>query len=113
MWNTLSCAIKDAAKDFLGVAKESDRTHSTLRESWWFCKEVQTKVATKLSRFKELLTCMEGNQEDIDMANERYKVAKREAKIAIAWAKDKAYEDLYKRLDSREGANDMYKIAKA
>ncbi|GJZ45160.1 hypothetical protein Tco_0592756 [Tanacetum coccineum] len=68
MWNTLACAIKDAAKDSL---------------------------------------------EDIDMAKERYKVAKKEAKIAVARAKDKAYEDLYKRLDSREGANDIYKIAKA
>ncbi|GKF72716.1 hypothetical protein Tco_0208830, partial [Tanacetum coccineum] len=75
--------------------------------------EVQTKVAAKLSRFKELLSCQEGNQEVIDMAKERYKVAKREAKIAVARAKDKAYEDLYKRLDSREGANDIYKIAKA
>nr|GEW78580.1 retrovirus-related Pol polyprotein LINE-1 [Tanacetum cinerariifolium] len=28
-------------------------------------------------------------------------------------AKDKAYEDLYKKLDSKEGANNIYKIAKA
>ncbi|GKC33900.1 hypothetical protein Tco_1046284 [Tanacetum coccineum] len=47
------------------------------------------------------------------MAKERYKVAKREAKIAVAQAKDKAYEDLYKKLDSKEGANDIYRIAKA
>ncbi|GJT17181.1 retrovirus-related pol polyprotein LINE-1 [Tanacetum coccineum] len=40
-------------------------------------------------------------------------LAKREAKIAVARAKDKAYEDLYKKLDSKEGANDIYKIAKA
>ncbi|GKD65920.1 retrovirus-related pol polyprotein LINE-1 [Tanacetum coccineum] len=32
---------------------------------------------------------------------------------AVARAKDKAYEDLYKKLDSKEGANDIYKIAKA
>ncbi|GJU80104.1 retrovirus-related pol polyprotein LINE-1 [Tanacetum coccineum] len=32
--------------------------------------------------------------EDIDMEMERYKVAKREAKIAVARAKDKTYEDL-------------------
>ncbi|GJS28813.1 retrovirus-related pol polyprotein LINE-1, partial [Tanacetum coccineum] len=51
--------------------------------------------------------------EDIDLAKERYKVAKREAKIVVARAKDKAYEDLYKKLDSKEGANDIYKIAKA
>nr|GEX48332.1 retrovirus-related Pol polyprotein LINE-1 [Tanacetum cinerariifolium] len=104
-------AFPDAAKDSLGVA--SARTHSTHRESWWFCEEVQTKVATKQSRFKDLLSCSEGNQEGIDRAKERYKVAKREAKIAVAKAKDKAYEDLYKKLDSKEGVNEIYKIAKA
>ncbi|GKF41758.1 hypothetical protein Tco_0125100 [Tanacetum coccineum] len=31
--------MKDAAKDSLGVANESARTHSTHRESWWFCEE--------------------------------------------------------------------------
>nr|GEV21129.1 hypothetical protein [Tanacetum cinerariifolium] len=107
------CGIKDAAKDSLGMASVSARTHSTHRESWWFCEEVQTKVATKQSRFKELLSYREGNQEDIVMAKERYKVAKREAKIVVARGKDKTYEDLYKKLDSKEGANDIYKIAKA
>nr|GEX86032.1 glyoxalase I, glyoxalase/bleomycin resistance protein/dihydroxybiphenyl dioxygenase [Tanacetum cinerariifolium] len=54
IWNTLACVMKDAAKDSLGVA--SARTHSTYRESWWFCEEVQTKVATKQSRFKDELS---------------------------------------------------------
>nr|GEY52222.1 hypothetical protein [Tanacetum cinerariifolium] len=98
IWNTLACVMKDAAKDSLGVT--SARTHSTHRESWWFCEEVQTKVATKQSRFKDLLSCSEGNQEDIDRAKERYKAPKREATIAVVNAKDKAYEDLYKKLDS-------------
>nr|GEX41040.1 retrovirus-related Pol polyprotein LINE-1 [Tanacetum cinerariifolium] len=42
-----------------------------------------------------------------------YKVAKREAKIAVTKAKEKAYEDLYKKLDSKEGVNEIYKIANA
>nr|GEV29750.1 retrovirus-related Pol polyprotein LINE-1 [Tanacetum cinerariifolium] len=84
MWNTLASVIRDVAKDFLGVASESARTDSTHRESWWFREEGQTKVAMKQSRFKELLACSDGNQEDIDLAKERYKVAKREAKIEIA-----------------------------
>ncbi|GJV57817.1 hypothetical protein Tco_1458822 [Tanacetum coccineum] len=113
MWNTLASVIRDVAKESLGVASESARTHSTHRESWWFGKEVQTKVATKQSRFKELFACNDGNQEDIDLAKEMYKVAKKKAKIAVAQAKDKAYEDLYRKLDSKEGANDIYKIAKA
>ncbi|GKA31210.1 ataxia telangiectasia mutated family protein [Tanacetum coccineum] len=113
MWNTLASVIRDVAKESLGVASELARTHSTHRESWWFGEEVQTKVAPKKSRFKELLAGSDCNQDDIDLAKERYKVAKKEAKIAVAQAKDKAYEDLYRKLDSKEGANDIYKIAKA
>nr|GEV53331.1 cleavage/polyadenylation specificity factor, 25kDa subunit [Tanacetum cinerariifolium] len=112
IWNTLAHVMKDATKESLGVANETARTHSTHRESWWFCEEVQTKVTLKQSRFKELLSCREGNQEDIDLVKERYKVAKREEKITVANAKDKAYKDLYKKLDSKEEANDIYKIAK-
>nr|GFB15042.1 retrovirus-related Pol polyprotein LINE-1 [Tanacetum cinerariifolium] len=52
-------------------------------------------------------------QKDRAMAKERYKVAKREAKIEVAQAKDKAYKDLYKKLDSKEGANNIYMIAKS
>ncbi|GJZ54673.1 hypothetical protein Tco_0609558 [Tanacetum coccineum] len=97
----------------LAVVRQSSKTHSSYRESWWFGEEVQTKIAAKQARFRELLLCREGNQEDRAMAKERYKAAKREAKIAVAQAKDKAYEDLYKKLDSKEGANDIYRIAKA
>ncbi|XP_071689142.1 uncharacterized protein [Rutidosis leptorrhynchoides] len=39
--------------------------------------------------------------------------AKREAKKAVARAKEKAYKDLYRKLDSKEGANDIFRIAKA
>nr|GEU60462.1 craniofacial development protein 2-like [Tanacetum cinerariifolium] len=97
MWNTFADVIRDVAKDSLSVANKSARTYSTYRESWWFCEEVQTKVATKQSRFKELLACRDGIQEDIDLAKERFKAAKREAKIAVAQAKDEAYEDLPER----------------
>nr|GEZ80706.1 retrovirus-related Pol polyprotein LINE-1 [Tanacetum cinerariifolium] len=72
MWNTLSSIIKDAAKDTLGVAVETPKTHMARRESWWLCEEVQ---ATQ--------------------------------------AKEKAYEYLYKKLDSKEGANNIFKITKA
>nr|GEX69745.1 integrator complex subunit 11 [Tanacetum cinerariifolium] len=113
MWNTLASVIRDMEKDSLGVASESARTHSTHKESWWFCEDVQTKVAMKQSRFKELPACNNDNQEDIDLAKERYKVAKRETKIIVAQAKDKTYKDLYRKLDSKEGENDIYKIAKA
>ena len=113
MWNTLSCIIKDAAKESLGVASGTTTTQTNQRESWWYSDEVQTKVAAKQSRFRELLLSRAGNLENRVEAEERYKVAKREAKKAVAQAKDKAYEVLYKNLDSKEGVNDIFKIAKA
>ncbi|GKC15484.1 retrovirus-related pol polyprotein LINE-1 [Tanacetum coccineum] len=33
--------------------------------------------------------------------------------VGVAQAKEKAYEDLYKKLDSKEGANEIFRIAKA
>nr|GEW05494.1 hypothetical protein [Tanacetum cinerariifolium] len=113
MWNTLASIIKDAAKDTLRVAIGTSKTHTARRESWWLSKKVQAVVAAKQARFMELLSCREGNEEERVRAHERYKEAKRQAKKVIAQAKEKAYEDLYKKLDTKEGANDIFRIAKA
>ncbi|GKF96411.1 hypothetical protein Tco_0289146, partial [Tanacetum coccineum] len=53
------------------------------------------------------------NQEELLRAQESYKEAKKEAKEAVTQAKEKAYKELYKKLDSKEGANDIFRIAKA
>ncbi|GJZ31126.1 retrovirus-related pol polyprotein LINE-1 [Tanacetum coccineum] len=105
--------IKDAAKDTIGVAIGSSKTHTAHRESWWLCEEVQSKVKEKQARFRELLSYREGSQGERLRAQERYKEAKKEAKKAVAQAKEKAYEDLYKKIDSKEGAYNIFKIAKA
>ncbi|GJU86161.1 TONNEAU 1a-like protein [Tanacetum coccineum] len=47
-----------------------------------------------------------------ETTEEKYKAAKRDANKAVAKAKDKAYECLYEKLDSIEGVNDIFKIAK-
>ncbi|KAE8676679.1 putative beta-D-xylosidase 2-like [Hibiscus syriacus] len=41
------------------------------------------------------------------------KEAKREAKKTVAKAKDKAYEEMYKRLDTKEGQNGIFRLAKS
>ncbi|GKA92559.1 hypothetical protein Tco_0814484 [Tanacetum coccineum] len=66
MWNRLANTIREAAKETLGVVVGASITH--------------------IGR----------NEEDRSATEERYKEAKREAKKAVARAKDKAYEDLYK-----------------
>ena len=42
-----------------------------------------------------------------------YKDAKKLAKKTVAIAKSHAYERLYQRLETREGENDVFKLAKA
>nr|GEW00853.1 TraB domain-containing protein [Tanacetum cinerariifolium] len=87
MWNTLATIIKDATKDSLGVVIGSSKIHTVRRESWWLFEKVQSKVTEKQARFRELLS--------------------------LAQAKEKAYEDLYKKIDYKEGANDIFRIVKA
>ncbi|GJX51260.1 retrovirus-related pol polyprotein LINE-1 [Tanacetum coccineum] len=81
---------RDAAKDSVRVARESARTHSTHRESWWFSEEVQTKVAAKKSKFKELLSCREDakarERKRRDLGNVRY--IKDEARRTIIMEED-------------------------
>ncbi|XP_071718776.1 uncharacterized protein [Rutidosis leptorrhynchoides] len=113
MWNCLASTIREVAKEALSVTVGTSRGHRSDRESWWLNDEVQSKVALKQLRFRELITCREGTPADRTRLEERYKEAKREAKKAVALAKEKAYEDLYRKLDSKDGANDIYRIAKA
>ncbi|GJT20501.1 hypothetical protein Tco_0890438 [Tanacetum coccineum] len=99
--NILASIIKDAVKDSFGVAIRTSKTHMARRESWWLCEEVQSKVAVKQAMFSELLSCREGNHEERSMAREKYKETKKKAKKSIAHPKEKAYEELYKKLDSK------------
>ncbi|XP_071723028.1 uncharacterized protein [Rutidosis leptorrhynchoides] len=45
-------------------------------------------------------------------AYERYKLASKEAKKAIKETKNKFFDDLYEKLDTRERKNEIYKIAR-
>ncbi|XP_071727503.1 uncharacterized protein [Rutidosis leptorrhynchoides] len=113
MWNSLASTIRGVAKESLGEIVGTFRGHKASRESWWISEKVQAKVAVKHVRFRELITLQDVPLVDRTRAEERYKEVKREAKKAVARAKDKAYEELYKRLDFKEGANDIFKITKA
>ena len=41
-----------------------------------------------------------------------YRIARREAKRAVAVAKNNAYDKLYERLDSKEGEKEIFKLAR-
>ena len=43
----------------------------------------------------------------------QYRMAKKEAKKAVVVAKNNAYERLHQRLNSKEGENEVFKLARA
>ncbi|GJZ37940.1 hypothetical protein Tco_0584131 [Tanacetum coccineum] len=79
--NILASIIKDATKDSLDVAIGTSKTHTACRETWWLCEEVQYKVAVKQARFRELLSCWEGNQEERFRMHER--ISQTEVRILL------------------------------
>ncbi|GJY16756.1 hypothetical protein Tco_0387178 [Tanacetum coccineum] len=105
--------IREAAKETLRVVAGTLRACIGRRESWWISDEVQDKVKVKQIWFRELISLRGEDEANRSAIEKRYKEAKREAKKAVSKAKEKAYEDMYKRLDSKEGENDIYRIAKA
>ena len=108
LWNNMADTIREMAKTTLGISKGKAKEH---RESWWLNEEVRAKIKKKQTCFKELLLCNGG--EEKTRAIETYKEAKREVKKTVAIAKARAYEEMYKRLDSKEGQNGIYKLAKS
>ncbi|KAM2059071.1 hypothetical protein ACFX16_031584 [Malus domestica] len=96
--------IRKVAKEVLGESK-GFAPHQ--KESWWWNEEVQTKVKAKKECCKALY------KERTDENGERYRKAKQEAKKAVREAKLAAYDDMYKRLDTKEGELDVYKLSRA
>ena len=52
------------------------------------------------------------DEQDRIQKREEYKRAKLEAKKVVSEAKTKAYEEMYKKLDTKEGEQNIYKLAK-
>ena len=57
------------------------------------------------------MTCTE--EEDRIEKRVSYKEAKRPAKKAVTDAKNRGYEDLYRKFDTKEGEKQIFKLARA
>ncbi|XP_063940524.1 uncharacterized protein LOC135149258 [Daucus carota subsp. sativus] len=108
MWIRMADLIRGVARRTLGVASGNIKEQ---RESWWWNDDVQAKVQFKKGCFLEFMSCPEGP--DRHIKRELFKLAKRMAKQAVAEAKTKAYQDMYRRLGTNEGVNEIFKLAKA
>ena len=103
MWVKMATCIRKVASEVFGVTKGSS---GEPKDTWWWTEDVQKAIKEKKECYRSLF-------HDRSAVNiERYKVAKKTAKRAVSEAKGQAYDDLYRRLSTKEGEKDVYKMAR-
>jgi hypothetical protein len=102
MWQAAATTLLNTAKMLLGTTKGGKPID---RETWWWNAEVQAAVSKKKALFKN----WQRTRQSAD--REQYFEAKRAVKRTIAIAKTAHYQDLYTRLDTKEGENAVYRLA--
>ena len=76
------------------------------REIWWWNEEVQESIKEKKGTKQAWDKIRDENTQKI------YKEKKSKAKKAVAMAKRLAYDDLYARLETKEGEKELYRLAR-
>ena len=102
-WEEICNMINTSAKEILGETSGGKYVEG---ESWWWNGDVQKAVKKKRDSFQK----WQSSRTTEDLAD--YRENRTNAKKAVTTAKDKGYEELYTKLDSREGQDMIYKLAK-
>ena len=76
------------------------------RETWWWNEEVQKSIKEKKEAKKAWDKIRNENTKKI------YKEKKSKAKKAVAMEKGRAYDNLYARLETKEGEKELYRLAR-
>ncbi|KAK3567506.1 hypothetical protein QTP86_019947, partial [Hemibagrus guttatus] len=102
-WETTAEVIRETGRKVLGVSSGRRKED---KETWWWNEEVQDSIQRKrLAKKKWDMDRTEENRQE-------YKELQRRVKREVSKAKQKAYEELYTRLDTREGEEDLYRLAR-
>ncbi|KAK3560234.1 hypothetical protein QTP86_002183 [Hemibagrus guttatus] len=102
-WETTAEVIRETGRKVLGVS--SGRRNED-KETWWWNEEVQDSIQRKrLAKKKWDMDRTEENRQE-------YKELQHRVKREVSKAKQKAYDELYTRLDTREGEKDLYRLAR-
>ena len=95
--------LRKTAETVLGVTfgkRKGDK------ETWWSNEEVQKSIKKKKEAKKAWDKIREENTKKV------YKEKKNKAKKAVVMAKRRVYDDLYARLETKEGEKELYRLPK-
>jgi len=100
--------IRKSTKDILGASR---RGSNRIKGAWWWKKGVKEKVKEKKDTFTTFMNSR--MDEELEFNRGRYKAAKKVIKKAVAVAKSGAYDRLYRKLETKEGKKEVFKLARA
>ena len=102
-WTQIKELLLETAEEICGTSKGGKRIE---KETWWWSEDVQEKIKEKKVAFKNW------QKEGTDQLKMLYKEKKKEAKRAVAKAKDEGYKEWYDNLGTKEGEKMIYRIAR-
>jgi hypothetical protein len=103
MWKKMTTHIWKVAIKVFEVTRENKREP---KDTWWWNDEVQKTINEKKKYYKRL------HHDKSDENIQKYKEARRNAKKAMSEARGQTYTELYRKLYTKEGENDVYKMTK-
>jgi hypothetical protein len=100
MWRKMATCIRKIASEEFGLSQGNIRE---VKDTWWWNEDVQKAIKEKKDCYKHL------HHDKCADNIEKYKIAKKSAKRAVSRARGQAYDDLYQRLDTKQGEKDIYR----